>query len=53
LGYLEVSRSQRAGDPVGKLWAYLTLGRSANETAVMRAPYEGLETLPDARVLPP
>ena len=50
VGYLELSRSQREGDPAGKLWAYLTLGPGSGETAV-RALYEGLETLPDARVL--
>ena len=53
VGYLEVSRSQREGDPAGKLWAYLTLspGRDEDdEEAVVRALYEELESLPDARV---
>lgn len=51
VGYLAVSRSQREGDPAGKLWAYLALGPGSGETALMRALYEGLEILPDARVL--
>lgn len=50
VGYLVVSRSQREGDPAGKFWAYLTLGPGSGET-VVRALYEGLETLPDAHVL--
>jgi len=52
-GYLEVSRSQRGGDPAGKLWAYLTLtpGKNDSDGAVMRALYGELEALPDARVL--
>ncbi len=54
VGYLEVSRSRREGDPEGKLWAYLTLSLGTDEgeeEAAVRALYEGLEALPDARVL--
>ncbi len=53
VGYLEVGRSRREGDPDGKLWAYLTLspGTDEGEEAVVRALYGGLEALPDARVL--